>query len=156
MNETLSNDELELLDRVACAVIEPVPPPSAVRGRILDAIRGLPQRDESVPSAEESVTVRADAGERTQLTPGVRTTRLTTDARRAVFLLELEPQAVLPAHDHDEGGEDSYVIRGSCHIGGIGLYQGDFHHTDAGSHHGDVVASDEGCLLLITMEVKAA
>lgn len=81
--------------------------------------------------------------------------RLPKDARRVVFLLDLDTNALVSAHDR-EGGEDSYVIRGSCHIGGLGLFQGDFHHSDAGSHHEDVVASAEGCLLMITMEVKAA
>jgi anti-sigma factor ChrR (cupin superfamily) len=71
------------------------------------------------------------------------------------LLLELEPEAILPAHDHD-GGEDSYVIRGSCRIGAVALSAGDFHHVDAGAHHGDVVASAEGCLLLLTVDLADA
>jgi len=155
MNDTLTQEELQLLDRLAASAIDPVPPPAAMRARVMDAVRATPQLDTSVPSPEECITVRAEDGTWKPAASGVRTKRLTKDARRVVFLLELEPNALLPAHDHD-GGEDSYVIRGSCAIGGISLYQGDFHHTDGGSHHGDVVASDEGCLLLITVEVKAA
>ena len=155
MSDTLNREELDLLDRIACAAIEPVPPPAAARTHVLDSIRGLPQLDASVPSADESVTVRADEGTWKTIAPGARMKRLTKDARRVVFLLDLDPNAIVPAHDHD-AGEDSYVIRGSCFIGGLGLAQGDFHHSDTGSHHGDVVASDEGCLLMITMEVAAA
>lgn len=147
--------DLAFLDGIASAAIDPVPPPSAVRARVLDAIRAIPQLDASVPRPEECVTVRADEGAWKPIGPGARMKRLSKDTRRVVFLLDLEPNTIVPAHDHD-GGEDSYVIRGSCMIGGLGLAQGDFHHTDGGSHHGDVVASDEGCLLLITMEVKAA
>lgn len=155
MTDHLDPHDLEFLDRIAAETCDPVAPPPAVRARVLDSIRTLPQLDSSVPSADESVTVRADEGTWKTLAPGARMKRLTKDARRVVFLLDLDPNAIVAAHDHD-GGEDSYVIRGSCFIGGLGLAQGDFHHSDAGSHHGDVVASDEGCLLLITLEVKAA
>ena len=156
MSDALTKEELTLLDRIAASAIDPVPPPAAVRARVLESISATPQLDASVPSPDECVTVRADEGTWKPIGPGARMKRLTKDARRVVFLLDLDPNAILPAHDHNDGGEDSYVIRGSCFIGGLGLAQGDFHHTDGGSHHGDVVASDEGCLLMITMEVKAA
>jgi hypothetical protein len=35
----------------------------------------------------------------------------------------------------------------------VALSEGDFHHVDAGAHHGDVVASEQGCLLLLTVEI---
>lgn len=155
MSDRLTQEELELLDRIACAAIDPLPPPAAVRERVMESIRATPHLDQSVPSADESVTVRADEGTWKTIAPGARMKRLTKDASRVVFLLDMDPEAIVAAHDHD-GGEDSYVIRGSCSIGGLGLAQGDFHHSDAGSHHGDVVASSEGCLLLITMAMKAA
>jgi anti-sigma factor ChrR (cupin superfamily) len=155
MSETLTGEDLDLLDRLAASAIDPVAPPAAMRARVMDAVRATPQLDTSVPAPDECLTVRKDEGTWKPVAAGARMKRLSKDARRVVFLLDLEPEAILPAHDHD-GGEDSYVVRGSCAIGGISLYQGDFHHTDAGSHHGDVVASNEGCLLIITMEVKAA
>jgi anti-sigma factor ChrR (cupin superfamily) len=114
----------------------------------LEAIR-------SVPGAHESRTVRAEEGKWTTVAPGARTKVLTKEAARMSFLLDLDPHATLPAHDH-EGGEDSYVIRGSCHIGALALHVGDFHHADATAHHGDVVASADGCLLLITVARAAA
>ena len=154
MNDLLTQEELELLDRIACAAIDPVPPPAAMRGRVMEAVRATPQFDTSVPSPEESVTVRANEGTWIAVSPGAKAKLLTKDARRKVLLVELDPHAIIAAHDHD-GGEESYVIRGSCFIGGLGLSVGDFHHTDAGSHHGDVVAGAEGCLLLLTMAVAA-
>jgi anti-sigma factor ChrR (cupin superfamily) len=154
MSDALTREELELLDGIACAAVDPVPPPAAARARVMESIRATPQLDASVPAPEECVTVRADEGTWKTIAAGARMKRLTKDANRVVFLLDLDPNAIVAAHDH-EGGEDSYVIRGSCFIGGLGLAEGDFHHSDAGSHHGDVVASDEGCLLLITMAIAA-
>lgn len=148
MSHAFSPEELELLDRIAAESLDPVEPPSAVRERVMQGIR-------NVPGAHESRTVRADEGKWFTLAPGARTKKLTKEGRKVTFLLELEAHAVLPAHDH-EGGEDSYVVRGSCHIGGLALNTGDFHHADATAHHGDVVASADGCLLLVTAEMAEA
>lgn len=153
MSDALSNDDLEMLDGLVAESIEPVAPPPAVRARVLAAIKPL---DHSVPGEHESVTVRAEEGRWSTVAPGARLKKLNKDPRRNTLtcLLELEPFALVPAHDH-EGGEDSYVIRGSCHIGALSLNVGDYHHADAASHHGDIVASAEGCLLLITVDVAA-
>jgi len=141
--EDLTADELDLLDRAAAEAIVPVEPPAEVRGRVMEAIR-------QVPGSHESHTIRRDEGIWKKIADGVRTKKL----GRGNFLLELDAHAVLPAHDH-EGGEDSYVVRGSCHIGALSLNEGDFHHADAGARHGDVVASAQGCLLLITVAAAA-
>ncbi|HEX8169320.1 MAG TPA: cupin domain-containing protein [Thermoanaerobaculia bacterium] len=156
MSDALSYEELALLDRLTADEIEPVAPPTSVRARILEAVRSTPQLDAHVPGAHESRTVRADEGEWSELAPGVRTKKLSKDVRRGTrtLLIELAPFALLPAHDH-AGNEESYVVRGSCNIGAVSLYAGDYHHVDAGSHHGDVVASAEGCLLLLTVDVAA-
>ena len=142
----LSPEELELLDAIAAEGIEPVDPPPSVRERVLDSIRAMP-----------GVTVRADEGRWSDVAAGVRMKKLARNSERGTmtFLLELAPNALLPSHDH-EGGEDSYVVRGSCHIGAVALSAGDFHHVDAGAHHGDVVASAEGCLLLLTVDLADA
>ncbi|HYC62271.1 MAG TPA: cupin domain-containing protein [Thermoanaerobaculia bacterium] len=139
----LTTDDLNLLDRVAAQAIDPVAPPAAVRAKVMDAIR-------NVPGAHESRTVRAEEGTWKTVAPGARMKVLSKEGARMTFLLELDPHATVPAHDH-EGGEDSYVIRGSCRIGALGLDTGDFHHADATAHHGDVVASADGCLLLLTL-----
>jgi anti-sigma factor ChrR (cupin superfamily) len=154
MTEILTQDELEVLDRIVAETIEPVEPPASVRAHILAAVRGTPQLDESIPGEHESRTVRSNEGTWRSCVPGVRTKKLSKDIARntVTMLLDLDPGAILPAHDHD-GGEDSYVIRGSCRIGAVALYAGDFHHVDSGAHHGDVVASDEGCLLMLTVDL---
>jgi anti-sigma factor ChrR (cupin superfamily) len=143
VSDALSPEELELLDRAVSVSVAPVEPPVDVRAKVMAAIH-------SVPGAHESVTIRVDEGTWRTVAAGARTKKL----QRGTFLLELDPHAVLPAHDHD-GGEDSFVVRGSCHIGALALNTGDFHHADAGAHHGDVVASAQGCLLLITVAVAA-
>jgi anti-sigma factor ChrR (cupin superfamily) len=139
----LSSEDLDLLDRIAAQAIAPVDPPAPVRAKVLEAIR-------NVPGAHESRTVRAEEGNWKTIAPGARMKMLAKEAQRMTFLIDLEPNATVPAHDHD-GGEDSYVIRGSCHIGALALNTGDFHHADVTAHHGDVVASDDGCLLLLTV-----
>jgi anti-sigma factor ChrR (cupin superfamily) len=135
----LTPEELDLLDAAAAESIVPVEPPAAVRSKVMAAIA-------SVPGPHESHTIRADEGIWKTVADGARTKKL----GQGKFLLELDPHAVVPAHDH-EGGEDSFVIRGSCHIGGLSLNAGDFHHADVGARHGDVVASAQGCLLLISV-----
>ena len=154
MSDELTDEELALLDRIAAEAIDPVEPPASVRARILSEIGSRRPLDESVPGEHESLTLRSEEGRWVAVAPGVRTKKLRRDARRGTMtlLLELDPLAIAPAHDH-EGGEDSFVIRGSCRIGAIALDQGDFHHVDAGAHHGDVVASAQGCLLLLTVEL---
>ena len=152
--DVLTQDEMEVLDRIVAETIEPVEPPASVRAHILAAVRRTPQLDESIPGEHESRTVRADEGNWRSCAPGVRTKKLSKDVARntLTMLLDLDPGAILPAHDHD-GGEDSYVIRGSCRIGAVALYAGDFQHVDQGAHHGDVIASDEGCLLMLTVDL---
>ena len=142
-------EDLLLLDRVAAQVIVPVEAPAFVRAKVMDAIR-------NVPGSHESRTVRADEGKWSTIAPGARMKMLSKEAGRMTFLIDLDPFATVPGHDH-EGGEDSYVVRGSCCIGALGLETGDFHHADATAHHGDVVASADGCLLLLTItKTKAA
>jgi len=141
--DALSPEDLRFLDRVAAEVVSPVDPPPLVRARVMEAIR-------NVPGAHESRTVRAEEGKWSVLAPGARMKMLSKEAGRMTFLVDLDPHATVPAHDHD-GGEDSYVVRGSCQIGALGLNTGDFHHVEATAHHGDVVASAEGCLLLLTV-----
>ena len=154
MSDALTRNDLAFLDRITAETIEPVTPPSAVRAKVMEAVRNTSQLDESIPGEHESRTVRADEGRWRTLAPGVRSKKLSTDTARntVTCLLELEPQSILPAHDH-EGSEDSYVVRGSCRIGAVALYAGDFHHVDAGAHHGDVIASEEGCLLILTLDL---
>lgn len=139
----LGPDDLLLLDRVAAEAVSPVEPPALVRAKVMEAIR-------NVPGAHESRTVRAEEGKWSVMAAGARMKVLSKESGRMTFLVDLDPHATVPAHDH-EGSEDSYVVRGSCHIGALALNTGDFHHVESTAHHGDVVASADGCLLLLTV-----
>jgi anti-sigma factor ChrR (cupin superfamily) len=157
MTDALTPEELELLDQLVGETIEPVEPPAETRARVIAQARNTPQLDESVPGEHESRTIRAVEGRWTAVAPGARMKKLSKSTRRGSItcLLELEPNAILPAHDH-HGEEESYVVRGSCRIGAVELREGDFHRVDAGAHHGNVVASAEGCLLLLTIDLADA
>lgn len=152
MTDRLSPEDLEFLNRMSAHAITPVDPPDVVRAKVLQAIQTTRPLDESVP--EDGITVRSQEGSWKNVGPGTRMKRLSRDDKRVVFLLELEPNAMVDAHDHD-GAEDTFVLRGSCHIGSLSLSEGDFHHVDSAAHHGDLFASAEGCLLLITLSVAA-
>ena len=155
--DALTFDELAMLDGMAAEAITPIAPPPEVRARLMDVIRRTPQLDDSIPGEHESRTIRANEGRWFPIGRGAQTKKLSFNAERdtVTFLLEMEPHAIVPAHDH-KGSEDTYVVRGSCSIGAVGLAMGDFHHVDAGAHHGDVVASPEGCTLIITIDAADA
>jgi anti-sigma factor ChrR (cupin superfamily) len=143
MTETLSIEDLTLLDAIVAESIEPVAPPFALRDRILDAATATPQNTR---------TVRANEGRWFRVVPGVTVKPLSIDVVRdtATLLMTFEPGARVPAHDHS-GAEDSFVVSGSCRIGESYLLKGDFHHADAGTRHAEVV-SDDGCVLLLVVD----
>lgn len=150
-----ANADVELQPyRDAAALIaqslDPVAPPPSVKQRILGTVRSLDTLDSSVP--ENCATVRADDGKWTSPIVGVRVKKLFTDPQRnsVTVLMRLDPGAILPPHDH-RGAEDTFVVAGSCRIGSVSLSQGDFHHVDAGAHHGNVV-TDTGCTLLLVLD----
>ena len=143
MTETLTREDLTLLDAIVASAIDPVDPPAALRARILAAATATPQNTR---------TVRAGEGRWFKAFPGVTVKPLSIDIERdtATILMMFEPGARVPSHDH-AGAEDSFVISGSCRIGESYLLQGDFHHADAGTTHGEIV-SDEGCVLLLVVD----
>lgn len=156
MTEALTTDDLELLDRIAADAITPVEPPAEVRARVFAAIRQRPL-DVSIPGAHESRTVRSNEGKWKNVAPGVDVRKLSVDKNRGTVtvMVRMAPNAILPAHDH-HGPEDSYVVAGSCRIGAVELGTGDFHHVDGTAHHGDVVATADGCTLLLTVDLADA
>ena len=143
MTETLTREDLSLLDAIVASAIDPVDPPASLRARILAAASATPQNTR---------TVRAGEGRWFKAFPGVTVKPLSIDIERdtATILMMFEPGARVPSHDH-AGAEDSFVISGSCRIGESYLLKGDFHHADAGTTHGEIV-SDEGCVLLLVVD----
>jgi quercetin dioxygenase-like cupin family protein len=143
MSDALTTEDLTLLDELAAADwLEPVAPPAAAKTQLLELVRSL----------AASRTVRAGEGRWCSQIPGIDVKLLSRDETRgiATILMRFQPGAVCPPHDHS-GAEECYVVSGSCRIGTVSLSQGDFHHADAGSHHGAVV-SDEGCTLLLVID----
>jgi len=144
MTDLLAKEDVVLLDELVAETIEPVTPPSALKSRIMQIVRDIPQNTK---------TVRSHEGHWSRIPmSGVKVKLLTIDETRgtATILVDLEPGSQLPEHDH-HGDEQSFVLSGSCRIGGVSLEKGDFHHAEAGSHHGSVV-SDGGCMLLLIVD----
>ncbi|HEY4640301.1 MAG TPA: cupin domain-containing protein [Thermoanaerobaculia bacterium] len=143
MNDQLTIEEISALDELIAQSIEPVAPPVSLREQIVGSVRNIPQN---------STTVREEEGRWKPVVAGVDMKRLSRDARRGTvtLLLRFQPGSTLAAHDH-KGNEQTYVIEGSCLIGSVGLSKGDFHHVEAGEHHGMVV-SPQGCTLLLVVD----
>jgi anti-sigma factor ChrR (cupin superfamily) len=143
MMDTLTVEELALLDEITAETIEPVTPPPAVKHQILEVVRSL----------AHSRTIRANEGRWfAQPIPGVDVKPLSIDEERGIvtILMRIAPGAAFPQHDH-HGAEECFVVSGSARIGPVELFAGDFHHADPGSHHGSVI-SDEGCVLLLVVD----
>lgn len=146
MKDLLPKEDAVLLDELMAETIEPVAPPPAVKARIMSLVRDIPQN---------SHTVRAHEGHWSQTPmPGVKVKLLTIDESRntATILMDIAPGASLPEHGH-HGDEQTFVLSGSCRIGGVSLEKGDFHHAAAEARHGRVV-SEGGCLLLLVVDAK--
>ena len=120
--------------------LDPVTPPADVKLRIMSAIRAR--------------TVRANEGRWFEVAEGVRMKKLASDRARntVTVLMEMDPKTVYPPHDH-RGSEESFLVRGTCQIGNVKFFPGDFHRTEAGSSH-DTITSDDGCLILLVMDYE--
>jgi anti-sigma factor ChrR (cupin superfamily) len=142
MTDALTTEDLDFLDGIAAATLDPVEPPRQLRAQILAAIQ-----------KPDSHTIRATEGRWFDAGHGVSIKKLSSAGSCVTVLMQLAPGATLPPHDH-HGPEDSFIITGSCHFGPLPMAAGDFHHAESTAHHGTIVASAEGCLLLVTMDVR--
>ena len=118
--------------------LDPIAPPPDIKQRVMGAIR--------------SRTVRAHEGRWFDVARGVRMKKLSSDRARntVTVLMEMEPGSEFPPHDHKKS-EESFCVRGSCTIGRETFHPGDFHRTEAGTHH-DTITTEEGCLILLVMD----
>ena len=66
--------------------------------------------------------------------------------RAPVILLKFEPGASYPFHNHP-GGEEIFVLKGSCNINNAELHFGDYLYTPPGFKHS--VKTVMGCELLL-------
>ncbi|WP_335966533.1 cupin domain-containing protein [Galbibacter sp. PAP.153] len=68
--------------------------------------------------------------------------------RSPSILLKFEAGASYPYHNHP-GGEDIFVLKGSCKVNDEHMGAGDFLHTPVHCKHG--VSSAKGCELLLNI-----
>jgi len=120
--------------------LDPVAPPPEVKAKVMNAIRWR--------------IVRANEGRWFEVHEGVRMKKLSSDRARntVTVLMEMDAGTTFPPHEHSKG-EDSFLIRGSCRIGNLEFFPGDFHHIEGGTQH-DTIVSDEGCLILLVMDYE--
>ncbi len=104
---------------------------------------------QTASGSRASTTVRDKEGRWIVISPGVRRKHLFHDDADGVeaFLLELDPGASLPEHDHP-GPEDCLVLSGDFIIGDLRLTAGDYHAAPANSGHA-CCRSESGCRLFI-------
>ena len=76
----------------------------------------------------------------------VKALRNDENGRPPSILLKFEAGAQYPYHNHP-GGEEIFVLEGSCTIEDAVLMTGDYLYTPPGFKHG--VRSENGCLLLL-------
>lgn len=142
--------------------LAPVPPPPALREKVLARIARTPQVNRPDAPPTEAVPegfrfLRPSDGPWLEgPAPGVRLQVLSTDWRRnlMMFYLDLSPGARYPDHTHG-APEQLFVISGNLATGGRLLKAGDFVEGAAGTHHGDVV-SPGGCQALLVTAASSA
>jgi anti-sigma factor ChrR (cupin superfamily) len=148
------------LDRVILAGPKPAVP-EALKGKVLNRIRaGMTERAHAAQnriqdSAPELQFLKATETTGWKALPiaGAWIKLLSLEPTRgyAVLLGKLDAGVRYPAHVN-VGPEDFYILSGDLHVSGNELGPGDFHHADAGSHHGENY-SVAGCTLLAVLTV---
>ena len=158
------------LQRAAVLLARAVPgakPPPDLRERLLRRIEKT-MDDADAPVAESLNAAPApspafrylsadDTAEWKSLpVPGAWIKVLSVDRDRgyAVLLGRLAAGARYPAHTH-HGAEDLYLLSGDLQVGDRVLHPGDFHHSDAGTSHGENY-SIQGCTLLAVVSTEHA
>lgn len=141
------------------ALTPPVPPPVALKERLLQRIRAEGAGEPAVQIWKQWSPDRAEAG--LTLLPksvetweptgvdGVEVRRLFVDEAqdRATMLVRMKPGSSYPTHRHG-GSEECYVIEGDLLVGEYRMRAGDYQRASGGSVHG-VQSTEGGCVLLI-------
>ncbi len=125
-------------------LLDPVPPGAGLFSRIA-AAAGI-----DMPLAGFHV-MRKDDGTWKPLAPGIETKTLwrNQSTGRRVFLLRMQPGAIMPEHEHS-GDEECMVLEGDMLVNGVAFGPGDFQVGYAGSHHPHVTTRG-GCLCMISV-----
>lgn len=117
--------------------------------------RLLARIGETKQAKSEFITVLANQGQWSQIAPKVEKKQLFHDpvSGTEVFLLRLQPGAVVPGHDHTED-EHCLLLEGEASFGDLHLKPGDYHLARKGSHHQGAY-SQTGALLYIQLQRAA-
>ena len=82
---------------------------------------------------------------------GGRISKLGNENGKSLFLIYLPPNEEVPMHSH-EGMEFSYVISGNYSADGLHFETGDFSCSSESVTHAPKAGSEDGCLLLSSVE----
>jgi putative transcriptional regulator len=82
---------------------------------------------------------------------GGKISKIGEESGKSLFLIYLSPNGEVPMHSH-EGREHSYVIAGSYSADGLTFATGDFSTSTEAVAHAPKAESDDGCLLLSSVE----
>jgi anti-sigma factor ChrR (cupin superfamily) len=124
--------------------LTPVPPPAALRARVLARARG--------EHPDPYRTVRAEAGW-VPYVPGIDMKMLYRDVGSGArtLLARLQPGVIMPQHEHI-GAEECYVIEGEITYGDLTIRAGDFHLAPEGSAHCPMTTRT-GALVLLRVKL---
>ena len=133
-----------------------VSPSAALKEKVMSRLRPKAQPAAEIPARGPVIEglrflANSEEGWKPLPIPGafIKLLSLQADRGYAVLLGKLAPGVRYPAHIN-AGPEDFYILTGDLHVGSEVLRPGDFHHADAGSHHGENY-SIEGCTLMAVL-----
>jgi len=84
----------------------------------------------------------------------IKTLWRSTKSGRHVFLVRIQPGAILPEHRH-AGDEECMVLEGDMVVNGVSFGPGDFQVAFASTVH-PVITSRGGCTCMISVQLRAA
>lgn len=134
-------------------------PTPALRDRILDRILKTPQTRPtcSEPLARPGHFVIPNDSKTwvPSRVPGFRTKPLSVQPGQGyrMQMLELDPGARVPAHDH-AGAEELFIVSGDLINEGRTLLAGDFVHFDENTHHHELL-SPSGCRAILVEHIPS-
>ena len=154
--------EFESVAALMASIGEARKPPIAVKERLMRRVREAVAAERAIEGpgrptgrTQEFSFLYAHEGEwMKHPVEGVMAKQLSLDEKKgyATLLMKVVPGTRYPEHNHT-GPEECYVLEGSIRVGNHVLQRGDFHHAEAGSHHGEIV-SDDGALLLLVVAAE--
>lgn len=145
-----------LPDTLVANLLLAVPPTDAEQasGVLARARKDIMRRVAGEPGAAIR-TLRADDAAWQSLRHGVERLIVHAEGPFHTWLLRLAPGASLPAHGHDFGDEESFILSGSCVLNGERLQAGDYHQARHGSQH-DRLTTEEGCMFWLRLPAAQA